>query len=68
MLSWEDAQRHCQSVNMTLFQYDKAITNANIQRIYYNLAQDFPEFMFMGLRKNKEVCISAASIEKEWCS
>ena len=58
MLSWEEAQRHCQSVNTTLFQYDNAITNAGIRALYYNLAQNFPE---LKLTKNKEVCLGTAS-------
>ena len=56
MLSWEDAQSHCQSLNKTLFQYDKIIDNLIIGDQFYSMAQDFSELMFIGLTRNKEVC------------
>ena len=56
MVSWSEAQEHCQSFNATLFQFDgEAIS---IQRLHYNMAEDFREVMFLGLTRNNKVCLN----------
>ena len=47
---------------MTLFQYDKKMTDVNIREMYYNLAQEFNELMFLGLVINEEVCVKILNI------
>ena len=57
-LSWIEAQFHCQSLNMTLFQYGKVVTDRHIRAQHYLMAQDFREVMFLGLTRNKQVCMN----------
>ena len=56
--SWSEAQRHCQSFNMTLFQFDEIDSDFLIQRLHYNMAHNFRDVMFLGLTRNNKVCLN----------
>ena len=60
--TWEDAQQRCEAENMTLFQYDsedkfykRRQKVDRLLEIFYETQPDFGEFVFLGLRSNKQV-------------
>ena len=53
--SWQDAQTHCETQQMTLRQYDGALSDSDIRRWHYNNAQEFDKILFLGLKRNSEV-------------
>ena len=55
LVSWTEAQRDCQSHNMTLLQFNK-IHDFNIRHFHFSMAEDFSEIMFLGLRMSRVVC------------
>ena len=55
-VSWLEAQHHCRSRNMSLFQYDKT-HDLDIQYLHYSTAQDFGEVTFVGLTRNDKVSL-----------
>ena len=54
-MSWEEAQTHCQSLNMTLLQFDDFDHDLDITALHYSMAEDAREILFLGLSKNKQV-------------
>ena len=62
LLTWDDAQQHCEAENMTLFQYDsedKLYTPAGnmdyLMKALFETATDFGDFVFLGLKQNQQV-------------
>ena len=49
------------SHNKTLFQYDTT-SQLVIKDFHLNMAEEFQEFMFLGLARNKEVCKRLMSV------
>ena len=61
-LSWIEAEFHCQSHNMTLFQYGKGAFDRHIRAQHHLMAQDFREVMFLGLTRNIQVCMNTVIV------
>ena len=55
LASWTDAQRQCESENMTLLQYNSEQLPVGLTSAHFNKDFLFGDVMFLGLKKDTKV-------------
>ena len=62
LLTWTEAQQHCEAKGMTLFQYDSDDKYYSLKqqldflfKAFFETATEFERTVFLGLRRNSQV-------------